>query len=73
MSNSTKPDLSPLTPPERKRVYHFPGGGKLELTDVTHLLVRPSGSHRLATADGRKWIVQPGWVAIELDVDDWTL
>jgi len=73
---TTKPELVPLTPPERARTYHhanFPGG-RLTLRGVTHLLVRPSGTHRLMTADGMKWIVDPvKGFAIELDVDDWTL
>lgn len=72
MSEATKPTLPPLDKPERKRVYHFPNGEKLELTNVTHVLVRSSGAHRLMTADGRKWIVPPGWLAVELDMDDWT-
>lgn len=75
-SQTEKPTLTPLTPPERERVYHhanFPNG-RLVLKNVTHLLVRPSGSHRLLTADGRKWIVDPArGFGIELDVDEWTL
>lgn len=73
MSEPSKPELVPLNPPERARTYHFPTGGKVTLNNVTHLLSRPSGTHRLMTADGRKWIVPAGWVAIELDVDEWTL
>ncbi len=68
-----KPELMPLNHVERSRTYHFPDGKTLTLKDVTHLLVRPSGTHRLMTKDGRKWIVPPGWLAVELDVDDWTL
>ncbi len=71
-----KPELQPLNPPERSRTYHhanFPLG-RITLVNVTHLLVRPSGTHRLVLADGRKWIVDPvRGFAIELDVDDWTL
>lgn len=72
MSDPVKPELVPLTPPERSRTYHFPDGGKVTLKNVTHLLVRPRGTHRLI-ADGVKWVVMPGFVAIELDVDEWTL
>lgn len=63
--------MSKIEPAERKRIYHFSNGCKLELSDVTDICVRPSGTHRLKTGDGRHWIVQPGWVAIELDIDDW--
>lgn len=73
MSEPTKPELTKLNAPERKRTYHFPSGERIELKDVTHLLIRPSGTHRLMTADGHKWIIPPGWLAIELDMDEWTL
>jgi hypothetical protein len=77
MSDSTttpvKPGLTPLNPPERKRIYHFPGGETVTFENVTHFLARPSGSHRLQLGDGRKFIVMPGFLWIELDVDDWTL
>lgn len=70
------PELVELTPPERSRTYHhvnFPGG-KLTLKFVTHFLAKPSGTHRLQTNDGKKWIVDPAkGFAIELDVDAWTL
>ncbi len=76
MSDAKKLELVQLNPPERERVYHhanFPGG-RIALKNVTHLLVRDSGTHRLKTADGKKWIVDPAkGIAIELDVDDWTL
>jgi hypothetical protein len=65
--------MTPINPPERSRTYHYADGRTLAMKDVRALCVRPSGTHRLETADGRKWIVAPGWVAIELDVDDWTL
>jgi hypothetical protein len=65
-------NFTPLMPPERKRTYHFPGGQQIALENVTAILVRPSGTHRLETADGRRWIVPPGWLAIELEMDSWT-
>lgn len=68
-----KPELVKLDHVERLRRYLYGDGRKIELVNVTHLLVRPSGTHRLQTADGRKWIVNPGWLAIELEMDEWTL
>ena len=76
MSDPIKPDMTELNPPERTRTYHHANflGGKLTLKNVKFLLVRPSGTHRLVTADGMKWIVDPArGFAIEIDVDDWTL
>lgn len=64
--------MTKLDPPERSRTYHFPGREQVTLTDVVALCVRPSGTHRLETADGRKWIVPSGWLAIELDMEGWT-
>jgi hypothetical protein len=73
MQETDAPKMLPLDPPETRRTYHFLGGERLELRDVVALCVRPSGTHRLETADGRKWIVPPGWLAIELEVAAWTL
>jgi len=66
-----KPEMTKLDPPERKRTYHYKDH-KLVLENVTAICVRPSGSHRLETKDGKKWIVMPGWLYIELEVDNWT-
>jgi hypothetical protein len=66
-------DMTELNPTEASRIYTFPGGDRVTLTHVTHLLVRPSGSHRLKTADGRLHIVPAGWIHIELDTSAWTL
>lgn len=68
-----KPQLIELNPVERKRTYNYPNGAKVALFGVTHLEVRSSGTHRLKTADQHLHIVQPGWVHIEIDADDWTL
>lgn len=65
--------MTAINPPEKRRVYHFAGGEKIELENVTGVCVRFSGTHRLETADGRKWIVRTGWLAIELDMEAWTL
>ncbi len=73
MNELKKPEMTPLNAPERKRTYHYADGGKMEIFNVVALCVRPSGSHRLETKDGRKWIIAAGWMAIELDMDEWTL
>ena len=65
-------ELTPLTVTEKSRTYHFKDGGTFCVRDVTAICVRPSGTHRLETLDGRKWIVPSGWYAIELDVAEWT-
>lgn len=65
--------LQPLTPPEKSRTYHFPKGEKVVLQNVTHFLSRPSGTHRLKTADGKHWIVPVGWLGIELEVENFTV
>lgn len=61
-----------FNPPERKRVYHFPGGDVAEFVNVTRIEIRDSGKHRIETADGRKAFVCPGWIWLEIDVDQWT-
>lgn len=61
-----------LAPCEKKRTYHFPGGEKVELHDVERIRVSDSGTHRLETGDGRKHIVPPGWLHIEINVEEWT-
>lgn len=66
-----KPVLITLEMPERSRTYHYADHSRT-IKDVVAVCVRPSGSHRLETKDGHKWIVQPGWEAIEIDVDAWT-
>ncbi len=64
-------DFVKLNPPERRRTYHFPGG-KISVENVTAICVRPSGTHRLETSDGKKYIIPAGWMAVELDMDAWT-
>lgn len=38
------------------------------MKDVTELVIRPSGDHRLTTADGMRHIVAPGWTYNSLGV-----
>lgn len=66
-----KPEMRRIDPPEKSRTYYFPSG-KLTIENVVAVCVRPSGTHRVETADGRKWIIPPTWIGIELDVTDWT-
>lgn len=58
---------------ETRRVYLFPGGTAIKVDNVTRICVRPSGGHRLETSDGRKFIIAPGWLAIEVVADRWSL
>lgn len=61
-----------LDPPEKRRAYVFPGPNIVAFENVTAVCVRPSGTHRLETADGMKHIVNTGWLAITLEMDAWT-
>jgi hypothetical protein len=70
---AVKPELKPLTPPERSRTYEFPGGHRVTLANVTRFLARESGTHRLETADGRLHIIPAGWLHIEIDAEGWSL
>jgi len=64
-------EFKKLSPTENKRTYHYPDG-KFTVENVSAVCVRPSGTHRLETATGQKYIVRAGWLAIELDMDAWT-
>jgi len=48
---------------ETFREYIFPNGQNLVIVRPTHLNVSKSGGHRLKTAGGECWYVQPreGW------------
>ncbi len=71
MSDAIKPEFTKLTTPEKARTYHF-ANGKVRVENIVAVCVRPSGGHRLETADGGKWIMPPIWLAIELEVAEWT-
>ena len=49
---------------EDLRVYVFPNQQFVVLANVTELIVRPSGSHRLKTKDGFMHIIPTGWLHI---------
>lgn len=66
------PEMVELEHIERSRTYRYSDGCALRIENVALICVRPSGSHRLETKDGKKWIIPPGWIAIEIDTDEWT-
>lgn len=65
---------TPVTLTEKERVYDF-GDKQVTLTDVVELVVRPSGTHRVKTADGKLHVIAKGWLAIHIDDDgnSWTV
>lgn len=66
-------ELTKLDPVEKSRTYTFPNGDTVSLADVTHFLARPSGNHRLRTADGKLHIVPAGWIHLEIDAAYFTV
>ena len=61
---------------ERKRTYVYPPSyvgaeAKITFTNVTAIHVSESGTHYLECDQGR-CIARCGWMAIILDVDEWT-
>jgi hypothetical protein len=67
-----KPEFTKLSPPERCRTYIFPDDVKVDILNVSAVAVSKSGTHRIETVSGEKYIIPPGWIAIKLDMDDWT-
>lgn len=59
---------------EKIRTYDF-GAHSVTLHNVTELVVRPSGTHRVKTADGNLHVIASGWLAIHIDDGgkDWTV
>lgn len=55
---------------EPERVYIYPGGDTVTIKDVTELVVRDSGTHRLKDKDGNLWIIAKGWLAIKVRTPD---
>lgn len=64
-------EFKELAKPERSRTYVYPNG-EFTVTGVSQISVRPSGRHRLETTGGGKYIIQNGWIAIKIDVDEWS-
>jgi len=56
---------------EKNRVYTFVGG-RVELENVEEIIVSSSNNHKLKTTDGKKHIIPPTWIHIEIDrLGDW--
>lgn len=66
-----KPEMTEVK--EQNRRYIFPNGETVTFKNVVKFGVGSSGTHRLETKDGQKHIVNTGWLAINLDLDEWTL
>lgn len=64
-----KPEF--ITVNEQTRTYVFPNG-EVVLRGVVGINVSKSGTHRLNLSNGDKYIVPTGWLAIKLDVAEWT-
>lgn len=56
---------------ERTRSYLYQGNGRITFTDVVRIEIRKSGTHRIETAAGIKSFIAPGWLAIQIDTDEW--
>lgn len=61
-----------LDPPEKLRRYHFTKDSVIEFENVVRVEIRPSGKHRIETAEGRKAFVASGWLWMEIETDEWT-
>lgn len=57
---------------ETKRTYYFKDGSKFSVAHVIRIARSPSGNHRLETSDGRKFIIPPVFVAIEIEAPSWS-
>lgn len=56
---------------ERSRTYYFGNEHKVRLDNVCEFK-DSNTTHRLKTQDGRHWIIPKTFIAIELDIDDWS-
>lgn len=63
-------EFKKVTNGERSRTYVFPNA-RYTVEAVTAVAVSASGTHRLESKGGKR-IVPTGWVAIEVDCDEWS-
>ena len=68
---STELIFKEVTVPEKSRTYVF-AAGEVTVLNVVRVCSRPSGSHRLETAVGEKYIIPAGWLAIKVDAEAWS-
>lgn len=61
-----------IVKPEHSRIYIFPDGSKFEVEGVYEISVSESGTHRLNTESGKKYIVSNNWIAIEIIAEEWS-
>lgn len=75
MSLKPVPKNEPLVVNEKRRIYKFHGGEELTFLNVVEVIVHPSGTHRLKTADGMLHIVRSDWFYIGIDTptQEWAI
>ena len=66
-------DMIKLDPIETRRTYYFPNEQEVTIRNVNAMRISPSGRHRLETTDGKKFIINKGWLAIEIHTAAWTI
>ena len=59
-----------MTLKETERIYHFPKGERVVLKEVRKIVIEPSGTHKIKTADGKRHIIKPDWLSIEIDGEE---
>jgi hypothetical protein len=61
-----------ITNGEVSRTYLFSKERSVKFENVARVSVSASNTHRLETVDGKKFIVNPGWLAIEIEASEWS-
>jgi hypothetical protein len=56
---------------ERSRTYIF-AQGEFTIKNAVRVCQRPSGGQRVEDGAGMKYVIPPGWLAIKLDMDEWS-
>ena len=78
-SQGNKRLLKAVDVEEQTRTYIFPGGDMIQYNDVYHISISKSGHHYLDMkpdnnlGDINKAIVPPGWLAVSLKIENWTI
>jgi hypothetical protein len=75
---SSPPDMHIISPPEKSRIYYFSPVDEKDddiiftLENVCKVGIGSEGHHRIETTDGKKFIINNTWIAIELDIGEWS-